>query len=82
MDPKWREILEKIERGELTPEEGASRMADGNRQNIYRLYQQSMERTDYFEMFQFKGALRVLATLRLMKRDAEADAPAALTSCP
>lgn len=26
MDPNWREILEKIERGELTPEEGASRM--------------------------------------------------------
>jgi hypothetical protein len=26
MDPKWREILEKVERGELTPEDGAAQM--------------------------------------------------------
>src|SRR5512141_2121130 len=32
MDPKWREILEKIERGELTPEEGASRMGQTGEQ--------------------------------------------------
>jgi len=27
MDSKWREILEQVERGEMTPEEGAERMA-------------------------------------------------------
>lgn len=31
MDTKWREILEKVERGELTPEEGAAQMADASR---------------------------------------------------
>ena len=32
MDSKWREILEKVERSELTPEEGASQMAKAARQ--------------------------------------------------
>jgi hypothetical protein len=31
MDSKWREILEKVERGELTPEEGAAEMAKSAR---------------------------------------------------
>jgi hypothetical protein len=32
MDTKWREILEQVERGELTPEEGAERLAAQTRQ--------------------------------------------------
>jgi len=32
MEIKWREILEKVERGELSPEEGAARMAQATRQ--------------------------------------------------
>ena len=31
MEPKWREILEKVESGELTAEEGAVRMAEASR---------------------------------------------------
>jgi hypothetical protein len=51
---------------------GAKSSATANEKSAHKLLQAGEKITDYFKQFQFRNALRVLGTLRLMKRDVEA----------
>lgn len=51
---------------------GAKPAGSANERSAYKLFTAGEKITDYFKQFQFRNALRVLGTLRLMKRDVEA----------